>query len=186
MTKNYVFLFVLNRASHRPVIRTASAPRPMDTTSKVESIISLAKTKMKQFISLTKSPAAIVAKKIIVKNTRPTVLRDPARIPIYGNGKNIRAPIDFVIIYKNGRNANKWIFDERGRGGRGSMGEPKSAYTANRCAAVERGGGERRGERERHTKAGGKPNHRCTYMHPASVHIRSVPEVSSRPFASYA
>lgn len=49
------------------------------------------------------------------------------RHPVYGDEKNIRvrAPIDFVTIYKNEPNANKWIFDERG--------EPKSAYTANRC-----------------------------------------------------
>jgi len=38
------------------------------------------------------------------------------RHPVYGNEKNIRvrAPIDFVTIYKNEPNANKWIFDERG------------------------------------------------------------------------
>lgn len=67
--------------------------------------------------------------------------------------KNIRirvhTPIYFVIIYKNERNANKWIFDERG--------EPKSAYTANRCAAGD-------------TKAGGKPN-RCTYMDAPLMHL---------------
>lgn len=42
------------------------------------------------------------------------------RHPVYGNEKNIhvRAPIDFVTIYKNEPNANKWIFDERGEGSR--------------------------------------------------------------------
>lgn len=72
---------------------------------------------------------------------------------VQGDRKNIcvraHTPIDFVIIYKNERNANKWIFDERG--------EPKSAYTANRCAAGD-------------TKAGGKPN-RCTYMDAPLMHL---------------
>lgn len=59
---------------------------------------------------------------MLIKNTILIIKKDQKyslvvlRHPVYRDEKNIcvRAPIDFVTIYKNEPNANKWIFDERG------------------------------------------------------------------------